>query len=87
MKIVTQPFHNFIGFVVVTLVCVNLIAALTNKWWMWNMKLFAKMVIVVLKRVLDTKRFSEPFTKQLTNVPPRTKNSFSHMFTISSIVQ
>ena len=87
MKIITQPFHNFIGFVVVTLVCENLIAALTNKWWMWNMKLFAKMVIVVLKRVLDTKRFSEPFTKQLTNVPRRTKNSFSHMFTISSIVQ
>ena len=92
MKIISQPFVMsllvyFIGFVVVTLVCVNLIAALTNKWWMWNMKLFAKMVIVVLKRVLDTKRFSEPFTKQLTNVPPRTKNSFSHMFTISSIVQ
>ena len=95
MKIISQPFVMsllvyFIGFVVVTLVCVNLIAALTNKWWMWNMKLFAKMVVlVVLKRVLATKRFSEPFTKLLTNVP-RTKNSntytytntFSHMYHI-----
>merc|ERR550532_3275942 len=73
-------------FVVVTLVCVNLIAALTNKWWMWNMKLFAKMVVlVVLKRVLATKRFSEPFTKLLTN-EPRTKNSNTYTYTTHFLI-
>ena len=53
------------------------------------MKLFAKMVaIVVLKRDQGTKRSSEPFTKQLTNVPRISKSStytVSHMYHFSSL--